>query len=159
MVSSRDRLGLSLQHERARLHLDGRGESTASSFGANVNAVDARYRIHRAARRRLHRQRRADPLPDGPWGRYQGRGEGQELGGRYGQRSYRAFGIPHPETVALLEQLGSANSHNCRSDQCLVAPKEDLKKPTTATPPPTAATVPPAAAASAASGKKPGGSR
>jgi ankyrin repeat protein len=35
------------------------------------------------------------------------------------------FGIPHPETVALLEKLGSANSHNCRSDQCLVAPKEE----------------------------------
>jgi ankyrin repeat protein len=33
------------------------------------------------------------------------------------------FGIPHPETVTLLEKLGSANSHNCRSDQCLVAPK------------------------------------
>jgi ankyrin repeat protein len=41
------------------------------------------------------------------------------------------FGIPHPETVALLEKLGSANSHNCRSDQCLVAPKED-KKPAAA---------------------------
>jgi uncharacterized protein len=27
--------------------------------------------------------------------------------------------IPHPETVALLEKLGSANSHNCRSDQCV----------------------------------------
>jgi ankyrin repeat protein len=38
------------------------------------------------------------------------------------------FGIPHPETVAMLEKLGSANSHNCRSDQCLVAPKE-AKKP------------------------------
>jgi ankyrin repeat protein len=37
------------------------------------------------------------------------------------------FGLPHPETVALLESLGSANSHNCRSDQCLVAPKEDRK--------------------------------
>jgi uncharacterized protein len=37
------------------------------------------------------------------------------------------FGIPHPETLALLEKLGSANSHNCRSDQCLVAPKEDRK--------------------------------
>ncbi len=33
------------------------------------------------------------------------------------------FGIPHPDTVALLEKLGSANSHNCRSDQCLVNPK------------------------------------
>jgi ankyrin repeat protein len=33
------------------------------------------------------------------------------------------FGIPHPETVTLLEKLGSANSHNCRSDQCLVNPK------------------------------------
>jgi ankyrin repeat protein len=30
--------------------------------------------------------------------------------------------IPHPDTVALLEKLGSANSHNCRSDQCLIAP-------------------------------------
>jgi ankyrin repeat protein len=38
------------------------------------------------------------------------------------------FGIPHPETVTLLEKLGSANSHNCRSDQCLVAPKEDKPK-------------------------------
>jgi uncharacterized protein len=37
------------------------------------------------------------------------------------------FGIPHPETVALLEKLGSPNSHNCRSDQCLVAPKEDKR--------------------------------
>jgi uncharacterized protein len=33
--------------------------------------------------------------------------------------------IPHPDTVALLESLGSANSHNCRSDQCLVAPQPD----------------------------------
>jgi ankyrin repeat protein len=39
------------------------------------------------------------------------------------------FGIPHPETVAMLEKLGSANSHNCRSDQCLVAPKEEKKAP------------------------------
>ena len=31
------------------------------------------------------------------------------------------FGMPHPDTVALLEKLGSANSHNCRSDQCVVA--------------------------------------
>ncbi len=30
------------------------------------------------------------------------------------------FGQPHPTTVALLEKLGSANSHNCRSDQCVV---------------------------------------
>lgn len=39
------------------------------------------------------------------------------------------FGIPHPETVAYLEKLGSANSHNCRSDQCLVAPKPEPPKP------------------------------
>jgi ankyrin repeat protein len=31
------------------------------------------------------------------------------------------FGQPHPETVALLEKSGSPNSHNCRSDQCVVA--------------------------------------
>lgn len=49
------------------------------------------------------------------------------------------FGIPHPETVALLEKLGSANSHNCRSDQCLVAPKEDT---TRKAPTPPAPTVP-----------------
>lgn len=47
------------------------------------------------------------------------------------------FGLPHPDTVALLEKLGSKNSHNCRSDQCLVAPKEE-KKP--AAPAPTPAT-------------------
>jgi hypothetical protein len=46
------------------------------------------------------------------------------------------FGMPHPETVALLEKLGSANSHNCRSDQCLVAPKDDRKPtPSTSSPP------------------------
>jgi ankyrin repeat protein len=33
------------------------------------------------------------------------------------------FGQPHLETVALLEKLGSANSHNCRSDMCVIAPK------------------------------------
>jgi uncharacterized protein len=38
------------------------------------------------------------------------------------------FGLPHADTVALLESLGSANSHNCRSDQCLVAPKEEKPK-------------------------------
>jgi ankyrin repeat protein len=36
------------------------------------------------------------------------------------------FGQPHPETVALLEKLGSPNSHNCRSDQCVVASKSDI---------------------------------
>ena len=49
------------------------------------------------------------------------------------------FGQPHPDTVALLEKLGSANSHNCRSDQCVVAaraavyerpltPEEEIEK-------------------------------
>jgi hypothetical protein len=33
--------------------------------------------------------------------------------------------IPHADTVALLEGLGSANSHNCRSNECVVPPKED----------------------------------
>jgi ankyrin repeat protein len=33
------------------------------------------------------------------------------------------FGLPHPDTVALLEKLGSPNSHNCRSDKCVVAAK------------------------------------
>jgi len=36
------------------------------------------------------------------------------------------FGQPHPETVALLEKLGSPNSHNCRSDQCVVAAKAQI---------------------------------
>jgi len=36
------------------------------------------------------------------------------------------FGQPHAETVALLEKLGSANSHNCRSDQCVVAAKANI---------------------------------
>jgi uncharacterized protein len=33
------------------------------------------------------------------------------------------FGLPHPETVALLEKLGSPNANNCRSDKCVVAAK------------------------------------
>jgi ankyrin repeat protein len=36
------------------------------------------------------------------------------------------FGIPRPETVALLEKLGSPNSHNCRSDQCVIAAKSQV---------------------------------
>ncbi len=36
------------------------------------------------------------------------------------------FGQPHAETVALLEKLGSPNSHNCRSDQCVVAAKANI---------------------------------
>jgi ankyrin repeat protein len=36
--------------------------------------------------------------------------------------------IPHPDTVAMLERLGSKNSNNCRSDQCLVNTKEDKPK-------------------------------
>ena len=35
--------------------------------------------------------------------------------------------IPHPETAALLEKLGSANSHNCRSDQCVPEVDEGRK--------------------------------
>jgi ankyrin repeat protein len=31
----------------------------------------------------------------------------------------RTHGIQHPDTVKLLESLGSANSHNCRSAVCL----------------------------------------
>jgi ankyrin repeat protein len=36
------------------------------------------------------------------------------------------FGQPHLETVALLEKLGSPNSHNCRSDQCVIAAKSQI---------------------------------
>jgi uncharacterized protein len=36
------------------------------------------------------------------------------------------FGQPHLETVALLEKLGSPNSHNCRSDQCVVQAKASI---------------------------------
>jgi ankyrin repeat protein len=64
--------------------------------------------------------------------------------------------IPHPETVALLEGLGSANSHKCRSDQCLVEPQADTLRgrggrgggrggaaaPAATTPPPAATPAP-----------------
>src|SRR3984957_19558619 len=36
------------------------------------------------------------------------------------------FGQPQPESVALLEKLGSPNSHNCRSDQCVVAARANI---------------------------------
>ena len=48
--------------------------------------------------------------------------------------------IPHPDTVALLESLGSNNSHNCRSNECVVPPKED--KPVVAAVKTGAATTP-----------------
>jgi len=38
------------------------------------------------------------------------------------------FATPHPETVALLEKLGSPNAHNCRSADCLVEPKVEAPK-------------------------------
>jgi ankyrin repeat protein len=38
--------------------------------------------------------------------------------------------LPNPEAVALLEKLGSPNSHNCRSSDCVPPVKED--KPTVA---------------------------
>jgi ankyrin repeat protein len=36
------------------------------------------------------------------------------------------FGQPHPATVELLESMGSPNSHNCRSDQCVVAARANI---------------------------------
>ncbi len=33
--------------------------------------------------------------------------------------------VVHSDTVALLERLGSVNSHNCRSNECVVPTKED----------------------------------
>ncbi|MET0293273.1 MAG: ankyrin repeat domain-containing protein [Steroidobacteraceae bacterium] len=33
--------------------------------------------------------------------------------------------LPHPEAVALLEKLGSPNSHNCRSSDCVPPVKEE----------------------------------
>jgi ankyrin repeat protein len=33
--------------------------------------------------------------------------------------------VVHPDTVALLERLGSVNTHNCRSNECVVPTKED----------------------------------
>src|SRR5262249_6744259 len=31
--------------------------------------------------------------------------------------------LPHPDTVALLEKLGSKNNNNCRADKCVVPSK------------------------------------
>jgi ankyrin repeat protein len=43
------------------------------------------------------------------------------------------FGQPHPNTLALLEKMGSPNSHNCRSDQCVIAPRASVyERPLTA---------------------------
>jgi uncharacterized protein len=36
--------------------------------------------------------------------------------------------LVHPETVALLEEMGSKNSHNCRADTCLIAPDAAPKR-------------------------------
>jgi ankyrin repeat protein len=38
------------------------------------------------------------------------------------------FAMPHPETVTLLEKLGSPNAHNCRSADCLVEPKAETPR-------------------------------
>lgn len=36
--------------------------------------------------------------------------------------------LPNPDAVALLEKLGSPNSHNCRSSDCVPPVKEDKKR-------------------------------
>jgi ankyrin repeat protein len=36
--------------------------------------------------------------------------------------------LVHPETVALLEEMGAKNSHNCRADTCLIAPDAAPKR-------------------------------
>jgi len=51
--------------------------------------------------------------------------------------------VVHPGTVALLERLGSVNSHNCRSNECVVPTKED--KPAVAAKQPAPTTSQPAA--------------
>jgi uncharacterized protein len=44
------------------------------------------------------------------------------------------YGIPHPDTVALLVKLGSPFQNSCRSDQCLPPPRADKKKSPTPSP-------------------------
>jgi len=65
--------------------------------------------------------------------------------------------VVHPDTVALLEGLGSVNSHNCRSNECVVPTKED--KPAVAakegTPTNTQATSQPPASVATAAGAQP----
>jgi len=34
-----------------------------------------------------------------------------------------AHAMPHPDTVAMLEEMGSKNNHNCRADKCVVPSK------------------------------------
>lgn len=50
--------------------------------------------------------------------------------------------IPHEDTVALLESLGSTNSHNCRSNECVVPTKEDKATAAAAKPEPAASQAP-----------------
>ena len=65
--------------------------------------------------------------------------------------------VVHPDTVALLERLGSVNSHNCRSNECVVPTKED--KPAVAakerTPTNKQATSQPGASVANAAGAQP----
>ena len=46
-----------------------------------------------------------------------------------------------PETVALLESMGSYNSHNCRSTGCINPTKQDKPRTTERTPAATARNV------------------
>jgi uncharacterized protein len=64
--------------------------------------------------------------------------------------------VVHPDTVALLEHMGSINSHNCRSNECVVPTKED-KPAMAAKNAPTA--DPPLAKSPAASSQTTGGAQ
>ena len=63
--------------------------------------------------------------------------------------------LPHPDTVALLEGLGSVNSHNCRSNECVVPTKEDKPAGTTAAKSVVIVAAPDTKAATATLGVKP----
>ena len=80
----RHRLGVPLQHERARFHLDGRGEIL---HPARRRRECSRHEgLHCAARRRLHRQSRVDQLSDGARRGHEGGRQGQEHGRGHGKR-------------------------------------------------------------------------
>jgi hypothetical protein len=66
--------------------------------------------------------------------------------------------VVHPDTVALLERLGSVNSHNCRSNECVVPTKEDKPVVVAKATAPAAASVPASAPEPTQSGKTPAAS-
>ena len=122
----------------------GRGEIPGGR-SSREREQQGRQALHHAPRRRIRRRQRTGEIPRRKGADVKARASGR-LGGTQGPRTClkargtrvadmangpREKSLLHPETVTLLEAMGSENSHDCRSTACVNNTKAEKpgKKP------------------------------